>query len=134
MKHSFYFDHDYNARNDQKVLELRAEFGWAGYGVYFALIECLCESDGEIKRGALSGLSIGLNMPKGDLINMVDFMVKIELLIEENGIIFSNRIKKHLEFRAMLSEAGRRGGRGNKKPPQSPPLAPLEAGKESKGK
>ena len=62
MKTSFYFDHDYNARNDQKILELRSEYGWAGYGIYFAIIEVLCESNGEIKRGALGGLSLGLSM------------------------------------------------------------------------
>ena len=134
MKNSYYFDHDYNARNDAKILELRAEHGWAGYGIYFALIECLCESQGEIKRGALGGLSLGLSLPKGELQKMIDFMIQIELLNEEDGVIFSKRVKEHISFRTMLSEAGKRGGRGNKKPPLSPPKAPPEAGKERKEK
>jgi len=132
-KHTFYFDHDYNARNDQKILELRAEYGWEGYGVYFALVEVLCESNGTIKRGALAGLSLGLNMAKTDLVKMIDFMIEIGLFEQENDLIYSNRVNEHLSFRTLLSEAGKRGGRGNKKPPFSPPLAPLEAGKERKG-
>lgn len=144
-KSSFYFDHDYNARNDQKILELRSEFGWEGYGIYFALIEVLCESDGRIKRGALGGLSLGLSMDKATIEKMINFMVSIELFNEVDGIIYSKRINNHLQFRTMLSESGKKGGRGNKKPPFSPPLAPLEApfspplapleaGKESIGK
>ena len=134
MKNSYYFDHDYNARNDQKILELRAEFGWQGYGIYFAIIEVLCESNGIIKRGALGGLSLGFSMPKSEVEKLIDFMIGIELLNESDGNIFSKRINEHLAFRTRLSEAGKRGGRGNKKPPFSPPKAPLEAGKESKGK
>lgn len=133
MKNAFYFDHDYSARNDQKILELRAEFGWEGYAIFFALLECMCESKGYIKREALAGLSLGLNLPKERLIVILDFMLKIPLLFEcENGI-YSQRILEHIQFREMLSVSGSKGGRGNKKPPFSPPLAPLEAGEESKG-
>ena len=133
-KSSFYFDHDYNARNDQKILELRAEYGWNGYGIYFGLIEVLCESAGQIKRGALGGLSLGLSIDKKTLEKMLDFMVNIDLLHEENGVIYSNRVNDHLAFRSMLSEAGKRGGRPQNKAPLKPPLSPPESrkGKERK--
>jgi hypothetical protein len=29
-----YFSHDANARHDEKILELRAELGWEGYGTF----------------------------------------------------------------------------------------------------
>lgn len=131
-KSSYYFDHDYNARNDQKILELRAEYGWEGYGIFYGIIEVLCESDGKIKRGALGGLSLGLSVAKPELIKLIDFMISIELLFEVDGIISSKRVNDHLEFRTMLSEAGKRGGRPSKKPPLSPAKAPPKAGKESK--
>ena len=38
-----YFPHDSNARSDRKILKLRRIHGWAGYGIYFALIEILRE-------------------------------------------------------------------------------------------
>jgi len=130
-KSAFYFDHDYNARNDQKVLTLRSEYGWHGYGVFFGIVESLCESDGTIKRGALGGLSLGLNMAKAELIKLIDFMIEIDLLKENEDGIYSERVNDHLAYRSMLSEAGKRGGRGNKKHPFSHAKAPLEAGKES---
>ena len=66
---------------------------------------------------------------------MLDFMVNIDLLHEENGVIYSNRVNDHLAFRSMLSEAGKRGGRPQNKAPLSP-LKPPESrkGKERKGK
>ena len=41
MKDTFYFSHDYNARNDVKIKKLLAVCGFEGYGVYWAIIEDL---------------------------------------------------------------------------------------------
>lgn len=43
MKDTFYFRHDCNARQDEKILALRMKLGWEGYGIYWALIERLRE-------------------------------------------------------------------------------------------
>ncbi len=39
-----YFPHDCNARSDERIIALRIRHGWTGYGLYFALIEKLCDS------------------------------------------------------------------------------------------
>lgn len=39
-----YFPHDCNARTDERIIALRIKYGWSGYGLYFALIEKLCDS------------------------------------------------------------------------------------------
>lgn len=39
-----YFSHDSNARNDTKILNLRAALGAEGYGIYFMLLERLRDS------------------------------------------------------------------------------------------
>lgn len=36
-----YFSHDSNARNDSKMINVRARFGAEGYGVYFMILERL---------------------------------------------------------------------------------------------
>ena len=46
MKETFYFSHDYGARNDEKILKLIQKEGWEGYGIYWAIIEKLYEADG----------------------------------------------------------------------------------------
>ena len=43
-KNTYYFPHDNNARNDEKILAIRIRFGMEGYGIYFAIIEKLAES------------------------------------------------------------------------------------------
>ena len=55
-KETFYFQHDYSARNDERILELRAEFGWEGYGIYWAILESIAENtNGGINRVAIGG-------------------------------------------------------------------------------
>lgn len=44
MKDTIYFRHDYNARNDPKLLKLRAKYGLEGLGLYWCIIEILRES------------------------------------------------------------------------------------------
>lgn len=136
MKSTFYFDHDYNSRNDLKILELRSEYGWEGYGLFWAIIETLCEQNGHIKREALGGLSLGLSMDKAKLIQIIDFCINIELLYENGNGISNARSLEHLAFRKSLSDYGKKGGRPKKKedekPPESPPLAPPKPVKESK--
>ncbi|GIM52003.1 hypothetical protein CAPN004_10330 [Capnocytophaga cynodegmi] len=43
-KNNFYFSHDGNARNDEKLLSVRVNMGAEGYGIYFMVIEKLLES------------------------------------------------------------------------------------------
>lgn len=43
-KQAYYFSHDSNARQDDKIIALRMKHGWEGYGLYWALIEKLRDS------------------------------------------------------------------------------------------
>ncbi|MDM1396085.1 DUF4373 domain-containing protein [Myroides odoratimimus] len=43
-KEAFYFSHDSNARNDEKILAVRMRHGAEGYGVYFMILERLLDS------------------------------------------------------------------------------------------
>jgi hypothetical protein len=50
MKDAYYFSHDYNARNDEKILKLIQKEGWIGYGIYWAIIEKLYEAGGFLEK------------------------------------------------------------------------------------
>ena len=39
MKSSFYFSHDYNARNDEKIKRLLRTHGLLGYGLFWSIVE-----------------------------------------------------------------------------------------------
>ncbi len=43
-KEAYYFSHDSNARNDEKIIKLRMKHGWQGFGIYWAIIEKLRDS------------------------------------------------------------------------------------------
>ena len=42
-KDAFYFSHDSNARNDQRLMKIRMKHGMQGYGIYFGIVEILRE-------------------------------------------------------------------------------------------
>ena len=44
MNTSNYFPHNNNARNDEKIIGVRMDYGCEGYGIYFMLLERLSES------------------------------------------------------------------------------------------
>lgn len=46
MKEIFYFQHDYNARNNPKLQNVLMEHGCAGIGVFWCIVEQLHEQDG----------------------------------------------------------------------------------------
>ncbi|MDR1938255.1 MAG: DUF4373 domain-containing protein [Tannerellaceae bacterium] len=48
-KGTYYFSHDFNARNDEKVVAIRMKYGMEGYGIYFALLELLGEGTDYIR-------------------------------------------------------------------------------------
>ena len=40
-KDTYYFSHDYNARNDSKIKRLLSKHGYLGYGLFWAIVEDL---------------------------------------------------------------------------------------------
>lgn len=106
-----WFKHDYSARNDEKILELRAEYGWHGYGLFFALVESMCETEtGCIDIDRIGGLSVGYGLPKEELLTFINFCLDIDLFYEdEDGLIRNGRVIEHLELMDTLKEAGRKG-------------------------
>lgn len=138
-KDTFYFSHDYNARNDPKILELRSEYGLEGYGLYWCLIETMAEDkNGVVIASLIGGLSIGYGIPKNKLMEIINFMVKLNLLQEQNGTIYSKRLLEHKMKRKHLSDKGREGAIkkwekiNNDRHPNSPPIGDANA-KERKG-
>ena len=134
-KDTFYFLHDYNARNDPKILELRSEFGLEGYGIYWCLVETMAEDEnGYVMASLMGGLSVGYGIPKARLMQIVKFMLEIGLLHEDEAGIYSPRLLEYKKFRKLLSDKGKEGAqvRWKNSPPNSPPNANKRKGKERK--
>lgn len=137
-KETYYFQHDYNARNDDKVLELRSRFGGEGYGIFWMIIETMAENDhGGVKASLMGGLSQGYGVAKAWLLDFFNDCVEIGLFYEESGVYYSKRLLTHKEFRKFLSDQGKAGAVkrwGGDSPPNTPPNAKERKGKEIKVK
>ena len=111
---AYYFSHDSNARNDEKILMLRAEHGWEGYGIYWALIELMFEStETSLKHGKTKGIAAGHNIDITLLESVINTCIT-EGLFESDGTCYwseSLRRRKQvlLELKDKKSKAGKKG-------------------------
>jgi hypothetical protein len=104
-KESYYFRHDYGARNDTRIAELRATYGWSGYGIFFALIEIMAESKQKaLLKEELNGIAFLLHLKPEELEDMLAFMVKKGLLVEEETLYYSRRLCMDFNERLAKSE------------------------------
>lgn len=117
MKDTYYFQHDYNARKDPKCSALINDFGLAGYGIYWCLIEILHEQGGKIKKfpKLIDGIAFELGIEIEALTKQIEAMLQdYNLLQEDENYIWSNRVLKNLEDRENKKQlkinAGRLGG------------------------
>lgn len=117
MKDTFYFPHDYHAHKDPKCSALIKDFGFAGYGLYWTIVEILHEQGGKIKKfpKLFDGLAHQLNVDKDYMVSLLEALLRdYELLQQDQNCIWSERVLRNLEFRNSLyikkAQAGRIGG------------------------
>jgi len=97
MKEAYYFPHDANARTDAKILELRAELGWEGYGLWWALVEQLREAgDYKLSNTLIGGLAMGLAIPKDKLRALLDLCIAVGLLVVEGDCFYSPSLRRRM--------------------------------------
>jgi len=137
MKDSFYFPHDYNAANDQKILRLRSRFNNAeGYGIYFMVLEAMAqENNGILDDDCIAQLSFSYRLSSELLESVVNYCIDIGLFIKDKKGIYSKRIIKYKKFRKERSESGKRGAdsRWKNSSAINQPYAKERKGKERKG-
>ena len=114
-----YFKHDYNARNDNKVLKLRIKHSWTGYGVFLALIEKLYEEGGYIEYDSES-LSFELQIDQNiiesviqdfGLFNFKDDNGK-KIFYSERVLLQLNEIKSKRNYISEIrQEVGKKGAK-----------------------
>ena len=113
-KETFYFSHDYNARNDIKIQALLAEHGAAGYGVYWIIVEILHEEAvKKLKLDTLTYIAIARQASTSveQVKTLVECCLKYELFYEDDGYFFSIRILENIEKRLDISEKRAKAGR-----------------------
>lgn len=106
-----WFKHDFSARNDDKILELRAQFGWQGYGIYWAIIEYMAETNGGIDTKKVGAVSVGLGVEKPLLQQIIDYCTSVKLFYIKDKHFRSKRLDTHLKGLHAKREGGSIGGK-----------------------
>ncbi len=104
-KDAFYFSHDSNARNDEKILQMRAKYGYEGYGIYWALIEIMRDSsDTKLSIKNVNAIAIGINISEKKLLKFIESCIKeFSLFVLKDGKFYSNRLLKQVRLVKQIS-------------------------------
>lgn len=94
-----YFSHDKDMRNHPKIKAIRAKFKLDGYSTWSMILELLTGSDGNVfeysdMQFELMSGDFGIEAEK--IKEIVDYCIKLELLLNKNGFINSDSLDERL--------------------------------------
>ena len=105
MKKTYYFQHDYNARNDPKLQALMIKYGLAGIGAFWCIVEMLYEQDGTLPITSISSIAYTLHVDEEMLKNIV---CKMDLFECNKKIFWSRSVRKRLGLINEISDIRRK--------------------------
>ena len=135
-KDTFYFSHDYNARNDEKIKRLIRKHGMIGYGIFWSIVEDLYNNANAL-RTDYEGIAYDL---RSDCDIVASVVNDFDLFIFNGDFFGSNSVQERLDQRNSKSESARKSAsyrweNANALQTQSEGNAKKERkGKEIKGK
>jgi hypothetical protein len=135
-KDTFYFSHDYNSRNDEKIKFLIRKHGMLGYGIFWAIIEDLYNNANAL-RNDYEGIAYDFRVDTNIIKSII---TEFDLFVFDNNTFGSLSVQKRLDERDSKSikarqSASKRWDNANAKQSQSISNAIKEIkGKESKVK
>lgn len=138
-KDTFYFSHDYNARSDHKIKKLIRNHGFAGYGIYWAIIENLYDNANALPTD-YETIAYDFRTDESTIKSIIN---DFDLFIVDGEEFGSMSVQARLSLRDEKSLKARESARkrwdkvkkdANALPTESDPIAIKESkGKESKG-
>lgn len=124
-KGKYYFQHDYDALNDPKIIAMRDQYGMEGYGLYWAIVEMLHSSEGnklpmkDYQFIAIAKQTEAFAKQKEANLELVKKYIKTCIdsyeLFSSDGVFFwcdrvLRNMKKMLDISEKRRESGRLGG------------------------
>ena len=100
MKDSYYFSHDYNARNDEKIKKLIRIHGWVGYGLFWAIIEELYNNANALQSD-YEGIAYELRTNK-DCIHSI--LNDFDLFVHDGNNFGSLSVQRRLDEKDLKSK------------------------------
>lgn len=132
MKETFYFTHDYNARQDSKIKNLLRKHGITAYGIYWAIIEDLYQNANALPTD-YECIAFDLRTSE----EMVKSIINdFDLFVIKDGLFGSLSVQRRIDERDAKSKKARDSAfaRWNKDANALPPQSDSNAIKEKKEK
>lgn len=105
MKKTYYFQHDYNARNDPKLQAVMIKYGLAGIGAFWCIVEMLYEQDGTLPITSIPSIAYTLHADEEMLKNIV---CKMDLFECNKKFFWSRSVRKRLGIINEISDIRRK--------------------------
>ena len=115
-KETPYFSHDYYSRTSDEMQVLIEDFGPAGYGIFWALIEILHEEETheiELTEIFFRSFAKQLSTSVEQVQQVVQSCVLYKLFLQTENKITSNRVNRNIEMRAEISESRSKAGKAS---------------------
>ena len=103
-KEAYYFSHDSNAKDDPKILQLRMEMGWEGYGLFWAIIEMLRNESDFRMRTHYKGIAFALQTHEDSIKKLIN---EFDLFKLDEQYFWSESLLKRMELKEERSEKAR---------------------------
>lgn len=100
-KESFYFGHDYGARNDPKVQKILMRLGQAGKGVFWDLVEMLYEEGGYLNISEIESYAFAMRTDCAVLNSLIN---DFDLFKQNDKHFWSESILRRLDIRDEKSK------------------------------
>jgi len=108
-KEAYYFSHDSNARNDEKILSLRMDLGMEGYGIYWSIVEMLRDANNYTMRTHYERIAFELHTESEKVRSVIN---DYDLFIIDGTTFYSEslktRMKKKEEKSLKASESAKK--------------------------
>lgn len=101
MKETYFFTHDYNARQDPKMQEVLMDMGVAGLGIYWCVVEQLYEQGGQMPLSAIKAIAFTLHAPIEDVRKLIE---SYGLFDNDGEMFWSHAVSRRLESRRGVTE------------------------------
>ena len=102
-----YFSHDYDSREDEKIIDMMGEMGWAGYGLFWGIVELLYKNGGKMRTN-YNRIAFALNSHPDSIQQVIE---NYGLFKVSKGFFYSPSVKKRLMKRNEKSEVARANAR-----------------------
>lgn len=108
-----YFRHDFGAWNNPRITDIRIDYGFAGVGIYWSILEILYSNDGYIYEKELRGIRHNFGLRDNEKIMFDEVLENVfkKEKYEETTRYFSSECLRRIEEREAKSDKCRQAAK-----------------------